>query len=105
MKTGTNQRLTNEQIHTIKHLKENGVRISIIARVLKTSYGVSLSTAYYHCSDNRESYDYHARKVREARHQQIQQKICGMIKNGMTTQDIAIEWNMPLAQVNKIYIR
>lgn len=105
MRTATNQKLSNAQIATIKHLKNEGVRLSIIARVLNASYGVSLSTAYYHASENRESYEYHARKIKEARLQKTKQKIYDMIQEGMTTGEIASYWNMPLATVNKIYTR
>lgn len=105
MRTATNQKLSNAQIATIKHLKNEGVRLSIIARVLNTSYGVSLSTAYYHASDNRECYDYTARKIREARLLKTKEKIYAMIQEGMTTGEIALNWNMPLATVNKIYTR
>lgn len=106
MRTATNQKLSNEQIATIKHLKNNGVRISLISKVIATTYGVSPSTAYYHASDNRESYDYQARKIKEAQLQRTKQRIHDMIHGkGMTTGEIAAYWNMPLATVNKIYTR
>jgi len=105
MRSATNQKLTDQQIATIKHLKSNGVRISIISQVLSATYGVSPSTAYYHASENRDSYDYRARKIREAQLQKTKEKIYAMIQEGMTTGQIACSWNMPLATVNKIYTR
>jgi len=100
-----NQKLTNEQIATIKHLRSSGVRLSIIANVLEAQYGVSKCVAYYHASDNREAYDNQARKMREAERQRAKQRIHGMIEEGLTTGDIAKFWNMPLKMVNDIYIR
>jgi hypothetical protein len=64
---------------------------------------VSKSTAYYHASDNRAAYDYQAKKQRQAERQKIKERIYGMIQEGLTTGDIASNWNMPLATVNKIY--
>lgn len=105
MRKPTNQKLSNEQIATIKHLKSNGVKLSLIAKVLHQSYGLSLSAAYYHLSDNQDSYNNTARKIRDAQLQKTKQKIYLLIQQGYTTSDIADEWNMELATVNKIYIR
>lgn len=66
---------------------------------------MSKSTAYYHASDNRDAYDYQVKKQRQLEMQKIKSRIYAMIEEGMTTQDIADYWNMPLALVNKIYIR
>ena len=98
-----NQKLTTEQIATIKHLRSAGLQLSLIADTLEKQYGVSKSLAYYHASENRESYDYQARKQKEAERQKIKQRIYDMINSGLNTQNISDSWNMPLATVNKIY--
>jgi len=100
-----NQKLTDEQIATIKFLKSSGIQLSLIAHTLAEAYGVSKSAAYYHCSDNRGSYDYQAKKIREAQKQAIRQRIHTLIENGYNTRQVAEEWNMPLSIVNKIYSR
>jgi hypothetical protein len=100
-----NQKLTDEQIATIKHLRSIGVQLSLIADTIEQQYGVSKSTAYYHASENREAYDGTARKLREIEMHKIKARIYAMIEEGMTTQDIAQYWNMPLATVNKIYAK
>jgi DNA-binding NarL/FixJ family response regulator len=100
-----NQKLTKEQIATIKHLKSSGVQLSLIAQVIQDRYGVSKCTAYYHASDNRDSYDYQARRAKQAELNRIKEKIYVLIAQGFTTEDVASEWNMPLATVNKIYVR
>jgi hypothetical protein len=100
-----NQKLTKEQIATIKHLRSSGVRLSLIANTLESRYGVSKCVAYYHASDNREAYDNQARKQRELERQRAKQKIYGMIQEGLTTAQIANYWNMPLKMVNDIYAK
>lgn len=100
-----NQKLTNQQIATIKELRASGVRISLIANVLHKQYSMSISAAYYHLSENRDSYDYQARKTKEAQTEQTKQRIYAMIAEGLNTAQIAKEWNMDLAMVNKIYTR
>lgn len=100
-----NQKLTDEQIATIKFLKSSGIQLSLIAQTLAETYGVSKSIAYYHCSDNRDSYDYQAKKIKEAQKQLVRERIHNLIENGYNTQQVAEEWNMPLAIVNKIYSR
>lgn len=98
-----NQKLTNQQIATIKELRASGVRISLIANVLHQRYGVSISAAYYHLSENREAYDYQARKTKETQRIKTKERIYGMIAEGLNTKEIAEAWNMDLAIINKIY--
>lgn len=100
-----NQKLTNQQIATIKELRQAGVSIATIASVLHKQYGMSVSAAYYHLSDNREAYDYQARKEKEAKIQKTKERIYAMIAEGLNTKQIAESWNMDLAVVNKIYTR
>lgn len=100
-----NQKLSNQQIATIKELRASGIRMSLIATVLHKQYGMSISAAYYHLSDNREAYDYQARKNKEAQLLKTKQAIYVKIAEGLNTQEIARLWNMDLAMVNKIYSR
>ena len=98
-----NQKLTNQQIQTIKDLKNKGVRISFIARLLQAE-GLALSAAYYHLSDNRQAYDNYAKKSRAIQKEQIRNKIALLIDEGQNTEQIADSWNVPLKIVNKIYV-
>lgn len=100
-----NQKLTTEQIKTIKFLKDNGVKLSLIAQIVSETYNVSVSIVYYHASENREAYEYSARKIKEAQTQKIKKRIYDMIEQGFNTGQIAKDWNMELATVNKIYLK
>ena len=97
-----NQKLTNQQIQTIKELKNNGVRISFISKLLQAE-GLALSAAYYHLSDNRQAYDNRAKKTRGLQKEYIRQSIVSLIDEGHTTLTIADMWNVPLKTLNKIY--
>ena len=79
--------------------------MSLIAQVIQERYGVSKCTAYYHASENRDAYDGQARKAKQAELSRIKERIYTLLAEGMTTADVATDWNMPLATVNKIYIR
>lgn len=100
-----NQKLSNQQIATIKELRGQGVRISLIAQVLHKQYGMSISAAYYHLSENREAYDYQARKNKEIELAETKSKIYAMIAEGLNTRQIAQLWGRELSEINKIYSR
>jgi hypothetical protein len=72
--------------------------------VLHQHYQVSVSTAYYHLSDNRQAYEYEARKKRAEENERAKQVIRSMLKAGYTTGDIASLYNVPLVTVNKLYV-
>jgi hypothetical protein len=95
MKSARNQKLTDQQIATIKHLKASGYQTITIARVCKSVHGVALSTTYYHVR---------TLKVEDwAERRRMRAKIRELLFNGLTTSDVAREWNMPLAEVNRLY--
>lgn len=98
-----NQKLSSQQIQTIKNLKDKGVRISFISKILEAE-GMAKSLAYYHLSENQDSYNNKARGIRQRQKEHIQRKIADLIDEGYTTGEIARDWNVPLATVNKIYI-
>jgi hypothetical protein len=58
-------------------------------------YGVALSTTYYHVRVMQPD-DWSEKR-------RLQQQIRKMLETGMTTQDIAQKWGMPLAKVNKMF--
>lgn len=93
MKSGRNQKLTDSQISTIKFLKRNGYPTAVIAKVTCALYGIAVSTVYYHAA------------IQEALDTQaIRQAIREQIFMGKSTQDIAIEWGVPLATINRLYV-
>lgn len=98
-----NQKLTDQQIQTIKELKSRGVRISFISKLLQAE-GLALSTAYYHLSDNRQAYENCAKKSRQIQREYIKQRIFNLIETGNTTGQIASDWNVPLKTINKLYV-
>lgn len=102
MKKATNQKLTDQQIQEIKTLKNNGVRISFISKLLHAE-GLAISTAYYHLSDNRDAYCNKAKKIRAAQRNVIQNRMSKLIDQGYTTGDMAEDWNIPLKTLNRIY--
>lgn len=93
MKSGRNQKLTDNQISTIKYLKRNGYPTSIIARVTTSLYGIAISTVYYHASIQ-EQEDTMA----------IRQAIRELIFNGKSTLDISKDWGVPLETINRLYV-
>jgi hypothetical protein len=93
MKSGRNQKLTDTQISTIKYLKRNGFPTMTIARVTKSLYGVAFSTIYYHAAIV-EAED--TRLIRET--------IRDLIFSGKCTREIAKEWGVPLATINRLYV-
>ncbi len=93
MKSGRNQKLTDTQISTIKYLKRNGFPTMTIARVTHSLYGVAFSTTYYHAS------------IVEAEDTRIiKGTIRDLILAGRSTRDIATEWGVPLATINRLYV-
>jgi len=98
-----NQKLTNQQIETIKFLRAAGFSLSLIGQALNKHYGVSVSIAYYHASENRASYDNVLRQEVADDRLEKKQLIRMMIKEGMTTKQVAEEWGVTLSEVNKIY--
>ena len=98
-----NQKLTNQQIETIKFLRAAGFSLSLIGQALNKHYGVSVSIAYYHASENRASYDNVLRQEVADDRLEKKQLIRMMIKEGMNTQQVAEEWGVTLSEVNKIY--
>ena len=99
----SHQKLTNHQIQTIKELKNKGVRIHFIAQLLEAE-GLAKSTAYYHLSENRQAYENEAKKNRANQRAYIQQRVAELIETGLNTAQIARDWNVPLATLNKLYI-
>lgn len=98
-----NQKLTDKEIQTIKELKNGGVRISLIAKILEAE-GMAMSAAYYHLSDNRKAYSNESKKKRVKQREYIQKRVSHLIDNfGMNTGQIAEEWRIDLATLNKIY--
>jgi hypothetical protein len=92
MKNHWRQKLSNEQIATIFYLYRQGYSKAIIARTVRQSCGVALSTTYYHL-DTLEATERLA----------MRELIRELIKQGFTTIQIAQKWNMPLIKVNQIY--
>lgn len=92
MKTHWRQKLTNEQIATIFYLYGQGYSKAVIARTVKQSCNVALSTTYYHL-DQVELAERMAKKT----------QIIQLIQAGMNTMQIALLWNVPLDEINQIY--
>lgn len=93
MKSGRNQKLTDSQIGTIKYLKRSGYPTSVIAKVTCSLYGIAISTVYYHATIQEQQ---DTVEIREA--------IRELIFMGKSTQDIAREWGVPLATINRLYV-
>jgi hypothetical protein len=87
--------LTDNQIATIKYLREEGYSTIIIARLANQLYGIGLSTTYYHCQTIDPEYVYRKRVQRVIREQ---------IEQGYTTRDVAEMWKIPLEVINKLYV-
>lgn len=94
-KSGKNQKLTDNQIATIKYLREEGYSTIIIARLAKQLYGIGLSTTYYHCQTIDPKWE--AKK-------KIKQAIKIKLEQGFTTQQLAVKWGIPLQVLNKLYV-
>jgi hypothetical protein len=92
MKTHWRQKLSNQQISTIFYLYGQGYSKAIIARTVKQTCDVALSTTYYHLD-----------QVEQAERMAKREQIRLLIQQGYTTGLIAKEWNMPLEEVNKLY--
>lgn len=92
MKNHWRQKLTNEQIATIFHLRQQGYSKAIIAKTVRQHCAVALSTTYYHLD-----------QVEQAEKLAMKEQIRFLIRNGYTTRDIAEEWNQPLEVINKVY--
>ena len=88
-----NQKLSNGQIATIFYLNSLGFSKAVIARSVKTHCGVSLSVTYYHLD-----------KIEVAQRIATRQLIRTYLQEGYTTSDIAKIWNLPLEEVNKMYV-
>ena len=102
MRSGSNQKLTDVQIETLKELKQNGVRISFISKILQAE-GLAPSAAYYHLSDNRDAYCNTAKTIRKRQREKIQHKIGKLIDKGLCTGEISKDWGIDLKVINKIY--
>ena len=85
-------------------MKAQGVRVSLIAKILKAE-GRAKSLAYYHLSDNRDAYCNQVKKTKAFQRQRIQERIHLLIEEGYTTGMISVEWNVPLALINRIYVK
>lgn len=92
MKSHWRQKLTNEQIATIFHLRQKGYSKAIIAKTVRQHCGVALSTAYYHLD-----------QLEVVERAALKEQIRGLIQQGYTTGEIAKEWEQPLEVINKIY--
>ena len=92
MRSHWRQKLSNEQIATIFYLYGQGYAKSVIARTVKQSCGVALSTTYYHI----ERVEHTERMARKA-------EIRILIQQGFNTKQISIMWSTPLSEVNKLY--
>jgi DNA-binding NarL/FixJ family response regulator len=92
MRNHWRQKLSNEQIATIFHLYRQGYSKAIIARTVRQTCKVALSTTYYHL-DTLQATERLAKR----------QLIIELINQGLNTQQIANEWEVPLAEVNTIY--
>lgn len=92
MKTHWRQKLSNEQIATIFHLRQIGYTKAVIAKTVRQHCGVALSTTYYHLD-----------QVEIAERIALRELILQLIKQGYNTQQIAIEWKQPLDKINQIY--
>lgn len=98
-----NQKLTNQQIKELKTLRNNGVRIHLIAQIIEVEHDMSRSAVYYHLSENKQAYSNKAKKIRALQRGKIQRRISQLIEEGMNTGAIANDWNVPLKTLNKIY--
>ena len=92
MKTHWRQKLSNEQIATIFHLKSIGYTKAIIAKTVRQHCGVALSTTYYHLD-----------QVEQVERLAQRELVLQLIKQGYNTMEIAIEWKQPLEKINQIY--
>jgi hypothetical protein len=54
-------------------------------------------------SDNRKAYDNKAKKQRVFQKAYIKKRVADLIDGGQNTNTIAMDWNIPLATLNKIY--
>lgn len=89
-------------IREIKSLKSKGVRIHLLARIIKADYGVSKSATYYHIGDN--DYSNQAKRIRQLQKEKIRERIYHLIEEeGKNTGQISREWNVPLKVLNRIY--
>lgn len=87
-----NQKLTNEQIATIFHLRQLGYSKAIISKTVKQKCGVALSTTYYHLD-----------QLEIAERMALREAILQMIRQGYNTMQIALLWQQPLDKINQIY--
>lgn len=92
MKNHWRQKLTNEQIATIFHLYQQGYSKAIIARTVRQSCGVALSTTYYHLD-----------RLQETELLAMRALIRELIQQGHTTRQIADAWGQELSAINTIY--
>ena len=94
MKNHWRQKLTNEQIATIFHLRQQGYTKAIIAKTVRGHCGVALSTTYYHLD-----------QLEVAERIAMREQIIELIRQGNTTRDIAEAWDQPLEVINRLYAR
>ena len=92
MKTHWRQKLSNQQISTIFYLYGQGYSKAVIARIVKQTCDVALSTTYYHLD-----------QVEQAERMAKREQILQLIKQGYNTKEIAVNWGVPLEEVNKLY--
>jgi hypothetical protein len=96
------RKLSPHKIQTLKELHSSGVRISYISKVFKTTDDVSLSTAYYHLSPNREAYA--NTRTKQQQRNALRVFIYEKINAGYNTQQIADMVNVPLRTINRLYV-
>jgi hypothetical protein len=92
MKNHWRQKLTNEQIATIFHLYQQGYSKAVIARTVRQTCGVALSTTYYHLDT-----------LQATERLAMREMVRDLIRQGFNTMQIAEKWELPLAEVNIIY--
>jgi hypothetical protein len=92
MKNSWRQKLTNEQINTITYLYQQGYSKAVIARTVRQTSGVALSTTYYHID-----------AIEQNERLALKETIRQYILKGYNTGQIAIMLKRPLVEVNVIY--
>ena len=88
------RKLTPQQVDTIFYLKAQGIPTIIIARTLQMLCNVALSATYHHVN-----------KIDAQYKQQLRTLIVNKVQEGYTTGQIAHMINVPLAEVNKLYLK
>jgi hypothetical protein len=94
--------LKEQEIQVIRQLKDNGCRVSFVARYASLTYGTHRTTAYRHVTENPDAYKWkEPHSVRNDR----ELRVCQMLSAGRNTLNIATTMDLPLCDVNRVASR